>query len=126
MRKGEFICGLFVGAIVGSAVGFLCAPESGEQTRKKIKETTQDALDGVASQVNNYGTEVKDYIDEVTGGLSTKFRDYKDQIESRIQEVQNDVNSDIAELNEELEQLHNQEENQRQNLETLASETKDD
>lgn len=123
---GGFICGLFIGAIAGSAVGFLYAPESGEETRQKIKESTQDALSGVTSHLDSYGSDIRSAVDDLTSGLRTKVEDYRNQIESKIQEVQNEVNADIAELNEELEQLHNEEENQRQNLDTLISESKND
>ena len=119
----SFICGLFIGAIAGSAVGFLYAPESGEQTRQKIKESTQEYLNGVTSHFDSYGSDFKTAVEDITSGVKTKIEDYRDQIESKIQEVQNEVNADIAELNEELEQLHNEEEIQRQNLDTLASET---
>lgn len=117
-----FIGGLFVGAIIGSAVGFLCAPESGEQTRQKIKDSTQDYLDDVKSSLDAYGGDAKKYIDDVSNSISNRIKDYKDQLESKIQEIQNEVNADIAELNEELELLHNEEENQHQNIETIASE----
>lgn len=123
---GGFICGLFIGAIAGSAVGFLYAPESGEQTRQRIKESTQGALNGITGQLDSYGTDIRKTVDGITSGVKTKIDDYKNQIESKIQEVQNEVNADIAELNEELEQLHNEEENQRQNLDTLISESKND
>lgn len=127
-KKSGFICGLFVGAIAGSAVGFLCAPESGEETRSKIKESTQDALGGITGQLDAYTGGLKKYLDEFTSGLTGKFQDYKDQLEDKIQDFQNEVNADIAELNEELEQLHNEEEIQRQNLavqETDADEKND-
>ncbi|MEG0310587.1 MAG: YtxH domain-containing protein, partial [Eubacterium sp.] len=36
-NKGYFVGGLFIGTIVGGALGILFAPNSGEETRNKMK-----------------------------------------------------------------------------------------
>jgi len=36
--KGNFLAGLLVGALLGAAVGLILAPESGEETRERVKE----------------------------------------------------------------------------------------
>ena len=41
-NKGYFVGGLFVGTIIGGALGILLAPTSGEETRRKIKDGAQD------------------------------------------------------------------------------------
>ncbi len=117
-KSGNFVCGLFLGAIIGSAVGILAAPESGEQTRKKIKDQTEDVLDGVNNQFKEYADTLKDQFATATDGLNEKMNQYKTQLENKIQEIQNEVNQDIADLNEELEHLHNEEEVLKQNAET--------
>lgn len=111
-KKGGFVCGLFMGAIVGSAVGFLCAPESGEEIRKKLKESAEDTLDNVTHRLDAYGIDVKKYVEGVSTGLTDRVKEYKDELENRIQDIQNEVDADIAELNLELEQLHSEEQKQ--------------
>ena len=43
MSTGKFIEGFIVGGIVGAVTGVLLAPQSGEETRQKIKESSQKA-----------------------------------------------------------------------------------
>ena len=43
-NKGYFVGGLFVGTIIGGALGILLAPSSGEETRRKIKDGAQDTF----------------------------------------------------------------------------------
>ena len=38
MRTGDFLAGLLVGALVGASLGLLFAPETGEETRERVKE----------------------------------------------------------------------------------------
>jgi gas vesicle protein len=44
-----FFAGLLIGAVIGLAVGFLYAPQSGDETRKIVKEKVASARD-VASK----------------------------------------------------------------------------
>ena len=43
-----FFTGLIVGALIGAAVGLLYAPQSGEETRRVVKEKVNDAKGVVA------------------------------------------------------------------------------
>ena len=119
-KSFDFLHGLFIGTIIGSAIGFLCAPESGEEMRKKIKDSTTDAFDDIKSKVDQYDGDIRRYLDDVTSGVTNKFQEYKEQLEKKIDSLQNEVNADIAELNKE------REENERQNLDTVISETDHD
>jgi len=38
MKAGDFLAGVFVGALIGAALGLLFAPESGEETRERVIE----------------------------------------------------------------------------------------
>ncbi|MGI6108619.1 MAG: YtxH domain-containing protein [Eubacteriaceae bacterium] len=114
-KGGNFVCGLFLGAVIGASVGMLTAPESGENTRKRIKKDTEDAFGSVYDQAAEYGETLKQQVQEMTDGMTEKVNQYKMQIENKIQEIQDEVNQDIADLNEELEKLHEEEEAQAQN-----------
>lgn len=38
MKTGDFLAGVFVGALIGAALGLLFAPEPGEETRERVVE----------------------------------------------------------------------------------------
>ena len=52
MSAGKFIAGFIVGGIVGAVAGVLLAPQSGEETREKIKESSQKAYQFLLIQAN--------------------------------------------------------------------------
>lgn len=46
-KMGKFFAGLMIGGLVGSLIGLLMAPETGDQTRAKIKEKVYYVRDEV-------------------------------------------------------------------------------
>lgn len=47
------------GVLVGAAVAILFAPESGEETRKKIKDTFDREYQGLKDKINNLESRAK-------------------------------------------------------------------
>jgi gas vesicle protein len=48
---GEFFTGLVIGGLVGAAVALLLAPQSGEETRAQIRDTSLDLKDRAGETV---------------------------------------------------------------------------
>ena len=44
MSAGKFIAGFIVGGIVGAVTGILLAPQSGEDTREQIKDSSKKLM----------------------------------------------------------------------------------
>lgn len=44
-NTGNTLLALITGAAIGAGIGLLYAPESGEETRKKLRKDAQDAQD---------------------------------------------------------------------------------
>ncbi|MGL4607719.1 MAG: YtxH domain-containing protein [Eubacteriaceae bacterium] len=109
-NKLNFVGGLFVGTIIGGALGILLAPASGEETRKKLREGTEEALGNAYDQAVEYGENLKEQLQDMQEQVTDRVNQYKNQIESKIQEIQDEVNQDIEELNRELEELQKNEE----------------
>ncbi|AGY58537.1 YtxH domain-containing protein [Gloeobacter kilaueensis] len=60
---GAFVGGLLLGTAVGSVLGLLLAPRSGEQTRQLLKRSL-DALPGTAGEVSENAQERIDKLVE--------------------------------------------------------------
>ncbi len=64
--KGEHLFSFLGGALVGAAIAILFAPESGEETRKKIKDTFDREYQDLKTKFNNLENRVKAEIHNYT------------------------------------------------------------
>jgi len=60
---GSIILGFFIGGLVGAGVALLLAPQSGKETRQKIKELADDAKE----KATKYAEEVKSKVTSAVG-----------------------------------------------------------
>ncbi|MDD6553607.1 MAG: YtxH domain-containing protein [Prevotellaceae bacterium] len=63
MKAFGYISAFLGGAIAGAAVGLLCAPEKGQDTRKKISTTVDDFLKKHDIKLSR--KEVDDLVDDI-------------------------------------------------------------
>ena len=64
MRKlFGFLIGVFVGALVGSTVALLLAPEGGEELRGQLRERGQNFMGEIRHAANTRRIELKDRLD---------------------------------------------------------------
>jgi gas vesicle protein len=69
--KSETVGFFLAGALLGGAIGILCAPASGERTRKRIKrqarrgmEHLDELQDDIRLRLNDWIEDVADTVDE--------------------------------------------------------------
>ena len=60
---GSIILAFFIGGLVGAGVALLIAPQSGKETRQKIKELADDAKE----KATQYAEEVKSKVTSTVG-----------------------------------------------------------
>jgi gas vesicle protein len=60
---GSIILAFFIGGLVGAGVALLLAPQSGKETRQKIKELADDAKE----KATKYAEEVKSKVTSAVG-----------------------------------------------------------
>jgi gas vesicle protein len=86
MDTFKFWAAFSVGVAAGAVVALICAPQSGDKTRKQIRRKLEDAgeyvkdtasdLGDKASKVYKKGKEtVSDYSEELVGNLQSAVKD---------------------------------------------------
>ncbi len=101
-NKVYFIGGLFLGTVIGGTLGLLLAPSSGDETRKKISEGTEEVLGNVYDQAMEYGENLKEQFKDMQEQFTDRVNEYKSQIEDKIEEIQDEVEEDIKNLNDQM------------------------
>ncbi|MBI5944023.1 MAG: YtxH domain-containing protein [Chloroflexi bacterium] len=64
-RMFGFLIGIFVGALVGSTVALLLAPESGEKLRGELRERGQGFLNDVRHAADSRKIELRGRLDSL-------------------------------------------------------------
>lgn len=75
-KSGSTFIAFLAGAAIGAGIGTLYAPESGEDTRKKIGDNARKAQDNLNKQYR-----------ETSSTLSKKMREAKGDFEVRLEET---------------------------------------
>ena len=66
MRKMfGFMIGIFVGALVGSTIALLLAPESGDDLRSQLRERGQNFMGEIRHAADTRRIELKDRLDSL-------------------------------------------------------------
>jgi gas vesicle protein len=91
MSASKVLLGMVVGLATGAILGVLMAPDSGENTRKKISKKSQsyvddlkskfnDFVDGFMENVESVKGEAKDKADDIIGKAKSKYNDLKTEV----------------------------------------------
>lgn len=90
--KGDSLLAFVAGAAAGLTLGLLFAPEKGEDTRRKIKETVGDAADSAKArarlarmELNDLKAELKDQAEDLKEDVRMKIFERLEKLESAIQ-----------------------------------------
>jgi len=81
MRTSKAVLGIACGVAAGAVLGVLMAPDSGENTRKRISSKSMDAVDDIKNRFNN---------------LVDGFTNHRDELASKIKSNVNQIKSDIT------------------------------
>lgn len=80
--KSESLFAFVAGAAAGLTLGLLFAPDKGEETRRKLRETAGDAADEAKARARLAKAE----IDELRTELKDRTEDLKEDVRMRIYE----------------------------------------
>ena len=86
MSAGKFLAGFIVGGMVGSIIGLLLAPQSGEETREQIFETSKDIVDKAGDTVK----QIQNKADDVIGDIQKKGDEIIEKVSDLLKRKNND------------------------------------
>ncbi|MGC8814854.1 MAG: YtxH domain-containing protein [bacterium] len=85
-RIGDIVVSFLIGVAVGSMIGILYAPSSGEETRKLIKEKTTETLEEANKQLQKLSSELKRLKEEAEKPIN----DLKEKFSKKTAETKNE------------------------------------
>lgn len=90
--KGDSLFAFVAGAAAGLTLGLLFAPEKGEDTRRKQKETVGDAVDSARArarlarmELDDLKAELKDQAEDLKDDVRMKIFERLEKLESALQ-----------------------------------------
>lgn len=72
-----FITGLVVGGAIGAIAGLLFAPETGEETRKKVAVKSKEWAEDLYTKFDDLKESVTEVMDDVKQGAAEVLEDVK-------------------------------------------------
>lgn len=90
--KSDSLFAFIAGAAAGLTLGLLFAPEKGEETRRKLKETVGDAADSAKAlarlarmELNDLKADLQDQAEDLKEDVRMKIFERLEKLESAIQ-----------------------------------------
>ena len=90
--KGDALFAFIAGAAAGLTLGLLFAPDKGEETRRRLRETAGDAADEAKArarlakaEIDEMRTELKDRTEELKEDVRMGIYERLEKLESAIQ-----------------------------------------
>ena len=83
------------GAAAGLTLGLLFAPDKGEETRRKLKEATGDAVDSIKNRAESAKTELEELKAELKDKAEDLREDVRMRIFERLEKLESAIQKDI-------------------------------
>lgn len=87
MSAGKFLAGFIVGGALGALAGVLLAPQSGEETRELLADTSKE----VSTKTNKTVKDIQEKADVVVSELQQKSDEIMEKIQTLINKQKNDT-----------------------------------
>jgi len=92
MKSGKILLGLLSGAAAGAALGLLFAPKKGEDTRKAITDSGNNALEGTKGKFNEFSDSLNHKVDALKNKTKANLTS------SKAKEKANEAKAEIHDM----------------------------
>ena len=93
--KSDSLFAFIAGAAAGLTLGLLFAPEKGEETRRKLKETVGDAADSAKARARLARMELNDLMADLQDQAEDLKEDVRMKIFERLEKLESAIQKDI-------------------------------
>ena len=93
--KSDSLFAFIAGAAAGLTLGLLFAPEKGEETRRKLKETVGDAADSAKARARLARMELNDLKADLQNQAEDLKEDVRMKIFERLEKLESAIQKDI-------------------------------
>lgn len=122
---GAFLAGFVIGGLVGAATALLLAPQSGEQTRTRIKETSDNLTQTGSAYLHEYGQKANDLTQTYTEKANATYADVKNTLQEKGNTVQEQARSAVDASKEKAEELKKQANQVKNQVQDQAAQAKE-
>lgn len=91
------LVGFLAGAALGAGLALLFAPQTGEETRKKIKDVSDKVADDVKVNYDKISKEAKKAVDQVKVAADGAIENVKSFIDGAKEGLKKEIKAEIAE-----------------------------
>ncbi|GIM53186.1 hypothetical protein CAPN004_22160 [Capnocytophaga cynodegmi] len=97
-KTGNVLLALVTGVAIGAGAGILFAPNRGEDTRQKIKDSVDEKTSKLKKKMNKLAREVKGKSSEIKGTLEENIESLLTKSEYKTEEVINLLDKKLNDL----------------------------
>ncbi len=97
-NTGNTLLALIAGAVIGVGAGILLAPEEGKKTRKRIKNSVNDATNELKKKVNELEKELRKNSAKAKGSIEEKIEDIVSKGSDKAEDVIVALEKKLADL----------------------------
>jgi len=91
------ILGFLTGAVIGAGIALLFAPQTGEETRKQIKDVSGKVADDVKENYEKISNEAKKGIDQIKVAADSAIENVKSFIDGAKDVLKKEITEELKE-----------------------------